>query len=494
MAGASGEIGIPRRPCAPSPRLRPALHRDRQHRRAARRDRARRSTRPSPPAGFPRRGVARRGGPRAGARRVGAGRPAPPATRGHRAGPPALRAGAHRRRVRGDGCRTRAPRGIRRRGHRRARRHDANIAVGVAPWGPFAVAAAPGADLADDATWWPSAPTRRSPTRRPCAGRCSWWARTTHRHAVVAVAAIDALRAVRDDVVSSTWAGRPPTAPTPTSRPSARPASSAQALIAPRPEAHGLVTADARDEARHRHRRHQDRCAWRSAPTASSCDQVRLADRLRRRGRSSRRPLRTVRAHGGARRGRTPSSIRVDRHRHPRHRRRRHRARRRMRSTSGSRDSTSGRASPTGSASRCASRTTSTPRRVGAHHLLGIADGIRAHRWPTSTSARASRPASCSTAGCWRGAHGVAGEIGHIPVDPAGPCARCGQRGCLETLASGSAIARDVADRRPAARAGAVRRRGGRATTARSRSGSGSSRASRRRCACSCSRPTSTTW
>lgn len=41
-----------------------------------------------------------------------------------------------------------------------------------------------------------------------------------------------------------------------------------------------------------------------------------------------------------------------------------------------------------------------------------------------------------------RGGHGVAGEIGHIPVDPAGELCGCGQRGCLETVASGSAIAR----------------------------------------------------
>jgi len=40
-----------------------------------------------------------------------------------------------------------------------------------------------------------------------------------------------------------------------------------------------------------------------------------------------------------------------------------------------------------------------------------------------------------------RGARGAAGEIGHIPVDPAGPLCSCGQHGCLETLASGSAIA-----------------------------------------------------
>jgi predicted NBD/HSP70 family sugar kinase len=40
-----------------------------------------------------------------------------------------------------------------------------------------------------------------------------------------------------------------------------------------------------------------------------------------------------------------------------------------------------------------------------------------------------------------RGAHGAAGEIGHLPVDPDGPVCECGQRGCLEVLASGAAIA-----------------------------------------------------
>jgi glucokinase len=42
----------------------------------------------------------------------------------------------------------------------------------------------------------------------------------------------------------------------------------------------------------------------------------------------------------------------------------------------------------------------------------------------------------------WRGSRGTAGEIGHIPVDPGGVLCGCGQRGCLETLASGSAVAR----------------------------------------------------
>jgi glucokinase len=40
-----------------------------------------------------------------------------------------------------------------------------------------------------------------------------------------------------------------------------------------------------------------------------------------------------------------------------------------------------------------------------------------------------------------RGARGVAGEVGHVSVDPAGRLCACGQRGCLETVASGSAIA-----------------------------------------------------
>ncbi|QKW50546.1 ROK family protein [Streptomyces buecherae] len=40
------------------------------------------------------------------------------------------------------------------------------------------------------------------------------------------------------------------------------------------------------------------------------------------------------------------------------------------------------------------------------------------------------------------GAHGYAGEIGHIVVRPGGPKCGCGQRGCLETLASASAVSR----------------------------------------------------
>ncbi len=44
----------------------------------------------------------------------------------------------------------------------------------------------------------------------------------------------------------------------------------------------------------------------------------------------------------------------------------------------------------------------------------------------------------------WRGAAGMAGEIGHIVVDPAGALCLCGKRGCVERFASGSYIAQQV--------------------------------------------------
>ncbi|HEX7973340.1 MAG TPA: ROK family protein, partial [Anaerolineales bacterium] len=42
----------------------------------------------------------------------------------------------------------------------------------------------------------------------------------------------------------------------------------------------------------------------------------------------------------------------------------------------------------------------------------------------------------------YRGSHGMAGEVGHIIVNPDGPRCNCGAFGCLETLAAGPAIAR----------------------------------------------------
>lgn len=44
------------------------------------------------------------------------------------------------------------------------------------------------------------------------------------------------------------------------------------------------------------------------------------------------------------------------------------------------------------------------------------------------------------------GAHGLAAELGHVTVLPDGPLCSCGQRGHLESVASGTAIGRYVAD------------------------------------------------
>ncbi|MBD2598085.1 ROK family protein [Nostoc spongiaeforme FACHB-130] len=44
----------------------------------------------------------------------------------------------------------------------------------------------------------------------------------------------------------------------------------------------------------------------------------------------------------------------------------------------------------------------------------------------------------------WRGNAGMAGEIGHIVVDHAGPVCLCGKRGCVERLASGPYMAQDA--------------------------------------------------
>lgn len=57
----------------------------------------------------------------------------------------------------------------------------------------------------------------------------------------------------------------------------------------------------------------------------------------------------------------------------------------------------------------------------------------------------------------WRGVGGMAGEIGHVVVDPAGPVCLCGKRGCVERLASGPYMAqnaREVLENEPPRRQG----------------------------------------
>jgi len=44
----------------------------------------------------------------------------------------------------------------------------------------------------------------------------------------------------------------------------------------------------------------------------------------------------------------------------------------------------------------------------------------------------------------WHGADGMAGEIGHMTIDPNGPRCGCGNRGCLEVYASANALQRMV--------------------------------------------------
>jgi predicted NBD/HSP70 family sugar kinase len=44
------------------------------------------------------------------------------------------------------------------------------------------------------------------------------------------------------------------------------------------------------------------------------------------------------------------------------------------------------------------------------------------------------------------GAHGVAGEVGHLPIDPDGPMCHCGNRGCIEAVAADPAIVHQIND------------------------------------------------
>src|SRR6202049_3137903 len=59
-----------------------------------------------------------------------------------------------------------------------------------------------------------------------------------------------------------------------------------------------------------------------------------------------------------------------------------------------------------------------------------------------------------------RGAHGTAGEIGHMIIDPNGPLDNCGQRGCLEVFCGGANLARETGH--PAAELFAAASRGDR--------------------------------
>jgi predicted NBD/HSP70 family sugar kinase len=76
---------------------------------------------------------------------------------------------------------------------------------------------------------------------------------------------------------------------------------------------------------------------------------------------------------------------------------------------------------------------------LGAFHLLGLTPEASMAYLNLGTGLAAGLVLDGRL---WRGARGTAGEIGHIPVDPDGPLCQCGQRGCLEMVASGSAVSR----------------------------------------------------
>jgi glucokinase len=54
------------------------------------------------------------------------------------------------------------------------------------------------------------------------------------------------------------------------------------------------------------------------------------------------------------------------------------------------------------------------------------------------------------------GVRGLAAEVGHMTLEPYGPLCTCGNKGCLEALASGPAIARNARDRIAAGRASSI--------------------------------------
>ncbi|WP_291053221.1 ROK family protein [Herbiconiux sp.] len=79
---------------------------------------------------------------------------------------------------------------------------------------------------------------------------------------------------------------------------------------------------------------------------------------------------------------------------------------------------------------------------LGAYHLMTAQPGRTARSMAYLNLGTGLAAGLVIDGALWRGARGTAGEIGHIPVDPQGVLCACGQRGCLETVASGSAIAR----------------------------------------------------
>ena len=58
----------------------------------------------------------------------------------------------------------------------------------------------------------------------------------------------------------------------------------------------------------------------------------------------------------------------------------------------------------------------------------------RSATWRWSLSAPASAAASCSNGKIWHGMNGMAGEFGHVTVEPEGVPCGCGNHGCAEQI------------------------------------------------------------
>ncbi|HEX9991071.1 MAG TPA: ROK family protein [Chloroflexia bacterium] len=80
---------------------------------------------------------------------------------------------------------------------------------------------------------------------------------------------------------------------------------------------------------------------------------------------------------------------------------------------------------------------------IGAQHYMGISEARGASRNMAYVSVGTGIAAGLVLDGrTYRGAHGMAGEIGHMIIAPGGPRCQCGAHGCLEAVAAGPAIAR----------------------------------------------------
>jgi glucokinase len=80
---------------------------------------------------------------------------------------------------------------------------------------------------------------------------------------------------------------------------------------------------------------------------------------------------------------------------------------------------------------------------IGAQHYMGMSKAGGASRNMAYVSVGTGIAAGLVLDGrIYRGAHGMAGEIGHMIIDPGGLRCQCGAQGCLEAVAAGPAIAR----------------------------------------------------